>query len=123
MIVIWMVYYKTIVKSSAISDDTSSVLFEAAVFDYATIRKASRTIGLITDSSQRYEKSLDPELTPVALARILYLLKDIDSGVVVTSGFSDCYNKKFDEIEIDLIQTLLARLLVKIFLKSLSLKH
>ncbi len=85
---------------SGISDDTSSVLFEAAVFDYATIRKASRAIGLITDASQRYEKSLDPEQTPVALARILYLLKQIDPNVEVYSCFSDCYNKKFDKINI-----------------------
>ena len=85
---------------SGISDDTTSVLFEAAVFDYATIRKASRAIGLITDASQRYEKSLDPELTPVALARILNLLKQIDSGAKVTSSFSDCYHKKFDKIQI-----------------------
>ena len=85
---------------SGISDDTDSVLFEAAVFDYATIRKATRAIGLITDASQRYEKSLDPELTPVALARILYLLKNIDKGVKITSSFSDCYNKKYDKVQI-----------------------
>lgn len=85
---------------SGISDDTDSVLFEAAVFDYATIRKAARTIGLITDASQRYEKSLDPEQTPVALSRILYLLKQIDKKAEVTSCFSDCYHKKYDKIEI-----------------------
>ena len=85
---------------SGISDETNSVLFEAAVFDYAAIRKTSRTIGLITDSSQRYEKSLDPEQTPVALARILYLLKNIDADAKVTSSFSDCYRKKFDKIKI-----------------------
>lgn len=85
---------------SGISNETNSVLFEAAVFDYATIRKATRAIGLITDASQRYEKSLDPEQTPVALARILYLLKTIDKGAKVTSRFSDCYNKKFDKIQI-----------------------
>ena len=87
---------------SGITDDTNSVLFEAAVFDYANIRKTSRTIGLITDASQRYEKSLDPELTPVALARILYLLKSIDSGVKVTSCFSDCYKKKYEPVQIKL---------------------
>ena len=70
------------------------------MFDYATIRKTARTIGLITDASQRYEKSLDPEQTPVALARILYILKNIDSGVEISSSFSDCYKKKFDKISI-----------------------
>ena len=87
---------------SGISDDTNSVLFEAAVFEYSNIRKTARNIGLITDASQRYEKSLDPELTPKALARILYILKKIDSGVKVTSRLSDCYKKKYDKIVIEL---------------------
>lgn len=87
---------------SGISDDTNSVLFEAAVFDYANIRKTARKIKLITDASQRYEKSLDPELTPVALARIIYLLKQIDSGAKVSSSFSDCYKYKYPTIKIDL---------------------
>ncbi len=86
---------------SGITDETNSVLFEAAVFDSAAIRKSARTIGLITDASQRYEKSLDPEMTPIALARILKILKSIDSGVKVTSRFSDSYNKKYDRIKIE----------------------
>ena len=87
---------------SGITEETNSVLFEAAVFDCASIRKTSRTIGLMTDSSQRYEKSLDPEVTRIAIARILYLLKEIDGGVRVTSAFSDCYKKKYDKINITL---------------------
>lgn len=87
---------------SGISDDTNSVLFEAAVFDCESIRKTARAVGLITDSSQRYEKSLDPELTKVALSRILYVLKEIDGGVKVTSAFSDCYKKKYPTLSIDL---------------------
>ena len=87
---------------SGISDETNSVLFEAAVFDCQAIRKTARGIGLITDASQRYEKSLDPELTEKALARIVYVLKSVDSGVNVTSRFSDCYKKKLDKIQIKL---------------------
>lgn len=87
---------------SGISDSTNSVLFEAAVFDCENIRKTARAVGLITDASQRYEKSLDPELTKTALSRILYILKKIDSGVEVLSSFSDNYQKKYPEIVIDL---------------------
>ena len=87
---------------SGITEDTNSVLFEAAVFDAENIRKTARGIGLITDASQRYEKTLDPELTPNALARIVYLLKNIDAGVKVSSRFSDCYTKKYDKKVIDL---------------------
>ena len=82
---------------SGITDDTTSVLFESATFESSAIRKASRTIGLITDASQRYEKSLDPEMTKLALARILLHLKNIDSGVVVTSAFSDVYPFHYDK--------------------------
>ena len=95
---------------SGISDDTNSVLFEAAVFDCENIRKTSRGIGLITDSSQRYEKSLDPELTPVALSRIVYLLQEIDKGVKVSSRLSDCYKKKYDKITIDLDPTFIGKI-------------
>ena len=87
---------------SGISDETNSVLFEAAVFDSENIRKTARGIGLITDASQRYEKSLDPELTPTALARIVYLLKEIDNKAKVSSRLSDCYKKKYDKKVIDL---------------------
>ena len=81
---------------SGITDETTSVLFESAVFESSIIRKTSRAVGLITDASQRYEKSLDPEGTPVSLARIIYLLKNIDKNIIVTSAFSDCYKYKYD---------------------------
>ncbi len=87
---------------SGIGEETNSVLFEAAVFDSENIRKTARGIGLITDASQRYEKSLDPELTPLALARIVYLLKDIDKNAKVSSRLSDCYKKKYEKKVIDL---------------------
>lgn len=81
---------------ASISPTTKSVLFESATFDAASIRKTSRTIGLVTDASQRYEKSLDPEMTKIALQRIVKILKEIDNGAVVTSAFSDNYPKKYD---------------------------
>ena len=87
---------------SGITDETSSVLFESATFDSMAIRKASRTIGLITDASLRYEKSLDPELTKTALARLLYILTNYDGGATITSAFSDCYNFHYPQIKIDI---------------------
>ena len=86
---------------SGITDQTTSVLFEAAVFNSVAIRKTSRGIGLVTDSSIRYEKSLDPEKTELALARMLKLLSQIDNKIVVTSSFSDCYKYHYPQIKID----------------------
>ncbi len=80
---------------ASISSVTTNVLFESATFSAERIRKTSRSIGLVTDASLRYEKSLDPEITPIALQRIVKILKDIDENCTVSSSFSDCYSKKY----------------------------
>ena len=81
---------------ASISNDTKNVLFESATFDALAVRKTSRGIGLITDASLRYEKSLDPELTKTALERIVKILLEIEPNAKVSSSFSDCYNKKYE---------------------------
>ena len=80
---------------SGISDQTNSLLLESATFSPMAIRKTSRKIGLITDASLRYEKSLDPEMTTLAIERLVYLLKNIDNGIKVSSSLTDCYNYKY----------------------------
>lgn len=80
---------------SGISETTNSLLLESATFSPVAIRKTSRKIGLITDASLRYEKSLDPELTTLAIERLVYLLQQIDNGIKVSSSLTDCYNYKY----------------------------
>ena len=80
---------------SGISDSTNSLLLESATFSPVAIRKTSRKIGLITDASLRYEKSLDPEMTTLAIERLVYLLQQIDNGIKVSSSLTDCYNYKY----------------------------
>lgn len=99
---------------SGITDETNSVLFEAAVFDCVSIRKTSKAIGLVTDASQRYEKSLDPEITTVALGRILKTLSDIDNKIIVTSCLSDCYKKHYDKITIETTAEFISRRMGKV---------
>lgn len=94
---------------ASISDNTTSVLFESANFNPVIIRKTARAIGLITDASQRYEKSLDPELTEVALARILEVLKNIDKNIVITSAFTDVYTKRYEKRSIDITSEFISR--------------
>ena len=86
---------------SEITDNTSSLLLESANFDGVSVRKSATRLGLRTDASARYEKTLDPELTIPAIERFLKLLMDIDPGVTVTSSLTDCYVKKYDTIKID----------------------
>lgn len=42
----------------AYTENTSSLIIEASIFDGAKIRQQSRNLGLRTDRSARYEKSL-----------------------------------------------------------------
>ncbi len=86
---------------SEIQDDTDSVLIESANFDAATIRRGSTKLGLRSDASARYEKTLDPELTKLAIERLLKLLIDINPEAKVTSRLSDNYAKTYDTVKID----------------------
>ncbi|MBQ3214278.1 MAG: phenylalanine--tRNA ligase subunit beta, partial [Clostridia bacterium] len=70
-------------ENSEITDNTTSVLIESANFDAYKVRTTATSLGMRTEASARYEKSLDPELTMTALLRYVYLLKSIDGGIEV----------------------------------------
>ncbi|MBE6674692.1 MAG: phenylalanine--tRNA ligase subunit beta [Ruminococcaceae bacterium] len=86
---------------SEIVEDTSSLTLESATFDAASIRKSSSRLAHRTDASQRYEKSLDPELTVAAIERFVKLLSDYDSGIKVTSALTDEYAYKYDKVTLN----------------------
>ena len=83
---------------SEIVEDTSSLTLESATFDASSIRKSTVRLGHRTDASQRYEKSLDPEMTVTAIARFVKLLLDIDGGATITSSLTDEYAFKYDDV-------------------------
>jgi len=85
---------------SEIVDDTTSLTLESATFDAASIRKSTVRLGHRTDASQRYEKSLDPEMTTLAIARFVKLLLDIDGGTTITSALTDEYAFKYDDVRL-----------------------
>lgn len=76
---------------SEIVADTSTLTLESAAFDAVSIRKSTVRLSHRTDASMRYEKSLDPEMTVVAVARFVRLLTSIDGGAVVVSALTDEY--------------------------------
>ena len=82
---------------SSISENTTSLLLESACFDPTCIRKTSANIGLKTDASIRYEKSLDPEMTTLAIKRLLKLLNDIEPNMEITSALTDVYKKQYSK--------------------------
>lgn len=61
---------------SGIRDNTSEIILESANFEPVVVRKSSLR-HLRTEASQRFEKSLDPSLTEVALKRAVHLLQEL----------------------------------------------
>jgi phenylalanyl-tRNA synthetase beta chain len=57
------------------SNSTTSLLIEGSIFDSSLIRQQSRKLGLRTDRSARYEKSLTNTFLTEALYRLISLLK------------------------------------------------
>lgn len=85
---------------SEIEDETNSLLLESANFTPVGVRKASSRMGLRTEASMRFEKTLDPEMTDDAIARFLKILTEIDSGAEVFSSLTDVYVNKYDTISL-----------------------
>ncbi|MBE6753009.1 MAG: phenylalanine--tRNA ligase subunit beta [Ruminococcaceae bacterium] len=86
---------------SEIADDTTSLLIESANFDGVSVRKSSSRLGLRTDSSMRYEKMLDPEMTVPAIKRYLALLLDICPDAKAISRLTDSYVHRYKSITLD----------------------
>ena len=85
---------------SEIINGTTSVVLESANFDGVSVRKSSSRLGLRTDASMRYEKTLDPEITITAIKRFLNLLLEIDPGAKVSSQITDEYVKHYPQIKL-----------------------
>ena len=94
---------------SEIVDDTTTLTLESATFDAASIRKSTVRLAHRTDASMRYEKSLDPEMTDVAIARFLNLLKKYDNGAEVVSALTDEYAFRYDTVELNFTKAFVDR--------------
>ncbi|MBZ0274252.1 phenylalanine--tRNA ligase subunit beta [bacterium] len=56
-------------EDTEIGDDSTAVFIESARFDPVGVRRTSKRLGLASESSYRFERGVDPESVPVALAR------------------------------------------------------
>ena len=75
-------------ENSMITDSVTTVLFEAATFNGANIRKSAKRLGLRTDASGKFEKGLDPYNAEAAINRACQLIEELGCGEVV-SGIVD----------------------------------
>ncbi len=88
-------------SNSEIKDSTTTVVFESACFDGASVRVTAKKNGMRTESSARFEKGLDPENCIAGLARACELVELLDAGDVV-DGVIDLYPGKKAPTVLDL---------------------
>lgn len=83
-----------------VSEHTRSILLESANFEAAGVRRCASALGLRTEASARFEKSLDPEYTVLAIQRFVYLARLEFPKLEATSRLSDAYPAPRPAIEV-----------------------
>jgi len=81
-------------KNSGITNETKEIILESANFKARSIRKTSQRLGLRTEASARFEKSLDPNLCETAVFRFLTILKEICPSAQISSSLIDINQTK-----------------------------
>ncbi|NBH81846.1 phenylalanine--tRNA ligase subunit beta [bacterium C-53] len=87
-------------ENSKITDDVKTVLFEAACFNGANIRKSAKRLGLRTEASGKFEKGLDAKNALDAINRACQLIQELGCGEV-TQGVVDVCCELQPEREIE----------------------
>lgn len=85
---------------SAVSTNTTRLLLESANFHAACVRRTATRTGLRSDSSARFEKSLDPENCQLALRRAWMLLKELCPNARCVGGLVDAYPSPYPALSI-----------------------
>lgn len=95
---------------SGVYDDTTTIVFESAMFNGPSVRTTAKKLGMRTEASGRYEKGLDPNGCRRCIDRALELVQLLDAGDVV-NGVADVWTQKREERRIPLRVDAVNRLL------------
>jgi phenylalanyl-tRNA synthetase beta chain len=86
--------------SSEVSSTTKNVLIEAALFDPISIARTARRHKLPSEASKRFERGVDPEVGPIAAARVAQLLVELAGGEL--NGVGSSYETEVAKVAIEL---------------------
>ncbi len=67
-------------EGSGVTESTTDILLESAFFEPSRVRRASRSLGLFSDSSYRFERGVDPEGVATSSARAVELILQLAGG-------------------------------------------
>ena len=99
-------------EESGVSESTKDVFLESAYFDPASIRRTSKSQGLQTDASFRYERGADPEVTIYALKRAALLIMEVAGGHIEGPVREICpkpYERKRIDLDFDRMESFIGK--------------
>lgn len=83
--------------TSEVTDKTTNVLFEAAVFNGPSIRRTSKALGMRSEASGRFERVVNHKYTAYAIDRAAQLLQQICPSCKVSVGVIDVYPEPVEQ--------------------------
>jgi phenylalanyl-tRNA synthetase beta chain len=95
---------------SEVSERTTRILLEAAVWEPTIIRRMSTALRARSEASKRFERGVDLELPPLAQRRALALLRQVAGGTVA-QGMLDVYPEPWKPVVLDLTPREVRRIL------------
>ena len=105
-------------KKAEVDENTKNIILEAANFAPVNVRKTSRRLNILTDSSKRFENEITPELARQAMEKVTALISEIAGGGDVKIGeIVDVYPRKANQykagVSLDEINRLLGTQITK----------
>ena len=89
-------------ENSEIKNETSAVVFESASFRRESVRRTSRSLGIRTESSSRYERGIDTVTPEKAIDRACALVEMLGCGEIVRGTVDICETRQDERIvEVD----------------------
>ncbi|MHB0808468.1 phenylalanine--tRNA ligase subunit beta [Facklamia hominis] len=85
--------------STHVTDQTKTVLIESAVFEGQTIRRSSRRLGLRSESSSRFEKGINRDLTSFAGEQASIMMAQLGHGQV-EEGVVEVVNQPAQSVQV-----------------------
>jgi phenylalanyl-tRNA synthetase beta chain len=76
-------------EETEVHEGSQNLVLEAALFDSVAIRRSSRSVGLRSEASGRYERGVNRAELEIACRRALALISELANGVIVHQEIAD----------------------------------
>lgn len=87
-----------------VSENTTNIILEAALFTQVTTRRSARAQGLRTEASARYERGVNQAAIESATAKAIQMIVELAGGEVVEQSIIDARSKEVRVIDLRLVK-------------------